>query len=120
MALIPGTPAYDTNAQIETVISSIGFDRLQKMRDESPTGGALGQVSERELSQLNASFGNLRQSQSIRQFKRIWQLVKKHYLATVEAIRRQQIEYARMNGLPIPASAYLSQRQLVNHLRLGA
>ena len=52
MALIPGTPAYDTNAQIETVISSIGFDRLQKMRDESPTGGALGQVSERELSQL--------------------------------------------------------------------
>ena len=64
MALIPGTPAYDTNAQIETVISSIGFDRLQKMRDESPTGGALGQVSERELSQLNASLGNLRQSQS--------------------------------------------------------
>ena len=48
LSLIPGTPAYDTNAQIETVISSIGFDRLQRMRDESPTGGALGQVSERD------------------------------------------------------------------------
>lgn len=106
MALIPGTPAYDTNAQIETVISSIGFDRLQKMRDESPTGGALGQVSERELSQLNASLGNLRQSQSRESFKRNLQQVKRHYLAAVEAIRRQQIEYARMNGLPIPASAY--------------
>jgi len=105
MALVPGTPAYDTNAQIETVISSIGFDRLQKMRDESPTGGALGQVSERELSQLNASLGNLRQSQSRTSFKRNLQQVKRHYLAAVEAIRRQQIEYARMNGLPIPASA---------------
>ena len=104
LRLIPGTPAYDTNAQIETVISSIGFDRLQKMRDDSPTGGALGQVSERELSQLNASLGNLRQSQSRASFKRNLALVKKHYLASVEAIRQQQIEYARMNGLPLPAS----------------
>lgn len=105
MALIPGTPAYDTNAQIETVVSSIGFDRLQKMRDDSPTGGALGQVSERELSQLNASLGNLRQSQSREAFKRNLALVKKHYLSAVEAIRQQQIEYARMNGLSVPASA---------------
>jgi hypothetical protein len=105
LSLIPGTPAYDTNANIETVISSIGFDRLQRMRDESPTGGALGQVSERELGQLNASLGNLRQSQSRRQFKQNLALVKKHYLSAVEAIRKQQIEYARMNGLPVPASA---------------
>ena len=39
------------------------------MRDASPTGGALGQVSERELDQLNASIANLRQSQSLGQFK---------------------------------------------------
>ena len=105
LALIPGTPAYDTNAQIETVISSIGFDRLQKMRDESPTGGALGQVSERELAQLNASLGNLRQSQSRRAFKRNLANVKKHYLSATEAIRKQQEEYARRNGLPVPSSA---------------
>jgi hypothetical protein len=105
LALIPGTPAYDTNAQIETVISSIGFDRLQKMRDESPTGGALGQVSERELAQLNASLGNLRQSQSRGSFKRNLANVKKHYLSATEAIRKQQEEYARKNGLPVPSSA---------------
>ena len=105
LSLIPGTPAYDTNAQIETVVSSIGFDRLQRMRDESPTGGALGQVSERELAQLNASLGNLRQSQSRESFKRNLALVKQHYMSAVEAIRKQQIEYARMNGLPVPASA---------------
>ena len=105
LSLIPGTPAYDTKMQIETVVSSIGFDRLQKMRDESPTGGALGQVSERELSQLNASLGNLRQSQSRDSFLRNLAQVKKHYKSTVEAIRQQQIDYAKKNGLPVPASA---------------
>lgn len=105
LSLIPGTPAYDTKMQIETVVSSIGFDRLQKMRDESPTGGALGQVSERELSQLNASLGNLRQSQSRDSFLRNLAQVKKHYMSTVEAIREQQIDYAKKNGLPVPATA---------------
>ena len=104
LSLIPGTPAYDTKMQIETVVSSIGFDRLQKMRDESPTGGALGQVSERELSQLNASLGNLRQSQSRDSFLRNLAQVKRHYLSTVEAIRQQQIAYAKQNGLPVPAA----------------
>jgi hypothetical protein len=34
------------------------------MRDASPTGGALGQVSERELSFLQSVFGSLDQTQS--------------------------------------------------------
>ena len=34
------------------------------MRDASPTGGALGQVSERELGFLQSVFGSLDQSQS--------------------------------------------------------
>ena len=40
------------------------------MRDDSPTGGALGQVSERELS-LNASLGSLSQMQSEEQLEQI-------------------------------------------------
>lgn len=97
-----GTPAHDTKMAIETVVSSIGFDRLQKMRDDSPTGGALGQVSETELAQLNASLGNLRQSQSREQFKANLALVKKHYLSSVRAIEAQQQAYAAMNGVAAP------------------
>ncbi len=102
LSFIAGTPAHDTKMAIETVVSSIGFDRLQKMRDDSPTGGALGQVSERELAQLNASLGNLRQSQSREQFKANLALVKKHYLSSVRAIEAQQQAYAAMNGMPAP------------------
>ena len=48
---------------------NLGFDKLQAMRDASPTGGALGQVSEMELRQLNAAFGDFEQSLSPEELK---------------------------------------------------
>ena len=102
---VPGTPAHDTAASINTIEAAIGFDRLQAMRDASPTGGALGQVSEMELRQLNASLGSLRQSSSREQFSENLTAVKKHYMSTVAAIKAQQYEYARMNGLQTPGGA---------------
>lgn len=44
---------------IDTIKANIGFDQLQKMRTESPTGGALGQVAVKELDFLQAALGNL-------------------------------------------------------------
>lgn len=61
---IPGTDGYQVAQYLETIKANAGFDRLQAMRDASPTGGALGQVSERELSFLQAAIGNLEQAQS--------------------------------------------------------
>lgn len=57
-----GTPANRVANLIETVESNVGFDRLQAMRESSPTGGALGSVTERELSLLTAAIGSLKQS----------------------------------------------------------
>ena len=102
MKAVPGTPAHDTAASINTIEAAIGFDRLQAMRDASPTGGALGQVSEMELRQLNASLGSLRQSSGREQFAANLAQVKRHYMSTVAAIKAQQYEYARMNGLTLP------------------
>lgn len=61
---IGGTPAHDLQSKMDTVKSNIGFDRLQEMRDNSPTGGALGQVSEMENKLLQSVWGALNQSQS--------------------------------------------------------
>lgn len=61
---IPGTDAFDAQALQQTIAANIGFDRLQQMREASPTGGALGAVSERELSTLQAVLGNIELSQS--------------------------------------------------------
>ena len=61
---IPETDAMALSNQLETIKANIGFDKLQAMREASPTGGALGQVSNQELSGLQAVFGSLNQSQS--------------------------------------------------------
>ena len=62
-----GKNRIDAESLATTIKSSIGFDRLQQMRDESPTGGALGQVSELELVTLQATLGSLSLDQSEKQ-----------------------------------------------------
>lgn len=63
-AIIPATPARDLAAKLETIQADAAFGALQKMRDNSKTGGALGQVSERELALLRSSQAPLDQAQS--------------------------------------------------------
>ena len=89
---MPGTKARDFEAKLDTLKANIGFDRLQKMRDESPTGGALGQVSEMELRQLNAALGGLDQSQSPEQLRENLLRIRDHYIRAVSAL---EAEYAR-------------------------
>jgi hypothetical protein len=60
---VPGTDARDVQGLINTVKANAGFDKLQAMRDASPTGGALGQVSNIELNLLMSAIGELEQSQ---------------------------------------------------------
>jgi hypothetical protein len=67
-AWVPGSPAYDLKANLDTVLADSSFNSLQEMRNNSPTGGALGAVSERELGLLGAAKRNLQQSQSPQQF----------------------------------------------------
>ncbi|WP_425084016.1 hypothetical protein [Ruegeria profundi] len=64
MSNIDSTRAGAVKNRLSTIKANIGFDKLQSMRDASPTGGALGQVSEFENRLLQAVFGSLEQAQS--------------------------------------------------------
>lgn len=77
---IGGTPARDVGALLDTVKANAGFAELQAMRESSPTGGALGQVTERELAFLQSTIGSLEQSQSQEQLVRNLERVKEAYL----------------------------------------
>lgn len=83
LAGLPGTTARDVAGLVDTVKANIGFDRLQQMREASPTGGALGQVSEFENRLLQATLGNLEQSQTQEQFLYNLRRVKDLYLDIV-------------------------------------
>lgn len=64
-----GTSASDVQALLDTIGGNIAFDRLSRMRAESPTGGALGNVTERELALLQSTVSSLNRAQSDEQFQ---------------------------------------------------
>jgi hypothetical protein len=66
---IPGTKWADTAAKLETLRAKSAFGALSEMRANSPTGGALGSVTERELSLLQNAETQLSQAQSPEAFK---------------------------------------------------
>jgi hypothetical protein len=73
---IAGTPGHDLNQLLTTIGGNLAFDKLQAMRQSSPTGGALGSVTERELAMLQSTLGAIAQSQSQQQLtdnlNRLW------------------------------------------------
>lgn len=78
---IPGTPSYNLRRRLQTVQANLGFDKLQQMRDSSPTGGALGQVSERELGFLQATLVALDPNMGDEELIAGLEKVRKHYEA---------------------------------------
>jgi hypothetical protein len=74
---IPGTNAYKLRSILNTIGTNVGFDALTEMRQNSPTGGALGNVSDTENKLLQGTIAALDQgldAQSLR--------------ANLEAVRR--------------------------------
>lgn len=59
-----GSGAADAKGLISQLQSTLSFDKLQEMRANSPTGGALGNVSEGELHLLGSSVAALSQDLS--------------------------------------------------------
>ena len=49
---LPESIAKDLDATLKTIKANVAFERLQEMRINSPTGGALGNVSDREIELL--------------------------------------------------------------------
>jgi hypothetical protein len=58
-AQIPGSPAFNLDRDLDTLKARTAFDELQAMRKASSTGGALGNVTEKELALLQAAEANL-------------------------------------------------------------
>lgn len=76
---IPGTTAYDLNTLLGKIKANLGFQELQDMRNNSPTGGALGQVAVQELIALQNTVGALDIGQSEEQLRSELAKVKERY-----------------------------------------
>ena len=56
---VEGTDAFAIRTFMDNVFAALSFDRLTQMREESPTGGALGNVIDRLLYGAVADFLNM-------------------------------------------------------------
>ena len=88
LGVIPGTEARDLQAKLTTIKANLGFDRLQQMRDASPTGGALGQVAVQELVALQSTVASLDAAQSPKQLREALDKIERHYTKWRETVRR--------------------------------
>lgn len=89
-ALPAGTAGFDLQKDVDTLGANFAFDALQAMRDASKTGGALGQVTERELDLLKSSVGNIDPNQSHGNFLKNIETVRQAYLAKLAMIDPQE------------------------------
>lgn len=77
--------AADALSDYNELLSVAGFQELQAMRDASPTGGALGQVSDSENKLLQQSAFASSRTQSEAKFRKSLQ----DYIARLEASKRR-------------------------------
>lgn len=117
LSSIPGTEAFNLKKDVETLLANAGFDRLQQMRDNSPTGGALGQVSNIELGLLQSAAQSLMNSQDKEQFLNNLQAFKQQRARSLQNIRAAyEQDYQRFGGqrdrfLPAPSQKQSAPEQ---------
>lgn len=112
LKILPATDAKNLERLLDAVKANAGFDKLQDMRDNSPTGGALGQVSNLELNFLQSVFGNLDQDQSPAQLRYNLQMFQWVYNTLIHGF----------DGHPFqpPAGSEASVNQLRSIMQSGA
>lgn len=108
LSQIPGTDAVALKRDIDTVLANVGFSELQKMRFESPTGGALGQVAVQELMMLQSVLGSLDMGQAPSVLRKQISDVRDQYnasLAKLQYAMEQEREFLAARGRSVPPPA---------------
>lgn len=100
---VPGTPAFDLKNTLNTIKANVGFNKLQDMRENSPTGGALGNVTENENRLLQSVFGSVEQSQSQEQLNRNLNRLKVIFDAVVHGTTAIPFTQKQFEKLPVGA-----------------
>jgi hypothetical protein len=112
---VEGTGAFNLSRTIDTIKANLSFGALQAMRDASPTGGALGGISEGELNLLGATVQSLDPDQSPEEIARKLAEVQYYYERTIARIENRDADSVpRPAGLsPAPAAEIRSPSGVV-------
>lgn len=87
---IGGTKARTLAGKINTIKANLGFEQLQRMREASPTGGALGQVAVKELERLESTVASLDLGLPTSELLNSLKKVEEHYDAWNAAVQKSR------------------------------
>lgn len=106
LSMIPGTAARDLEANLASIKANLGFNELAEMRANSPTGGALGNVSDRETALLQSVVANLEQSQSPAQLVANLKSARNTIISSWNRVKQQYDDQygAGQGSAPAPAA----------------
>ena len=97
---LPNTEARQLGNRIDTIKANLGFDRLQLMRDMSPTGGALGQVAIQEINYLQSSIATLDQLTEAKDLTAQLDKIQSHYDKWLEIMKKAEEQGSTPTKLP--------------------
>lgn len=101
--MVPGSDAYNMRQNVNMIKANLGFDQLSAMRAASPTGGALGQVSNREIGYLQSTITSLDADQSPQQLSENLDKVVAHYNNWKNIVMAHRAERAGSTGYVPPS-----------------
>lgn len=106
-ARVPGTDEYNTEQAIKTALANVAFDKLSAIRATSKTGGALGNVTDKDMASLQASIASLDLGQDKEKLKaNINKIVERYTQMNSSQRQAYEQEYADLiNPAASPATA---------------
>jgi len=91
---VPGSPPKRLAGYLNTIRANVAFNELQQMRRNSPTGGALGNVSDADMRLLQSTLATLDQQASPEDLRRALATIKR----VTEAVRDAYAADIRNSG----------------------
>lgn len=107
---VPGSNAANVEARLNTLKSQTAFSVLQAMRNSSKTGGALGQVSDKEGQLLQENLATLDKAQSEEEFKNALQRIIDFTDASKDKLKRAYERQVGGEGQPAPTKTPTTPR----------
>lgn len=95
MAKVPGTDAYTGSQKLENLQTRAFVTEIQRMRAASPTGGAVGNVTEREMGALSNIQASLKLGLKEEELRK---QLKQYIESANRALKTIPNEYARTYG----------------------
>ena len=95
-----GTQAVNMQARLDTITANVAFGELEQMRLASPTGGAVGNVSDTEMKLFGAALGSLDIRQTGDQLKENLETIGRIYTKLLEGAKLDYKDLAGVDAGP--------------------